>query len=158
LLPGVTLAQMVVVAIQILITFGAAIAMGFHNNGSLLLAMGIGLLFSLSAVGLGLIVACFARNDGEAVNLGSGLLVPAVFLSGALFPMPEAPLITIAGRTIQAYDIIPATHATEAIRRVLVFGDGLGAIGYELVMMSVLSLIILGVGIVLYQRLQLRKV
>jgi ABC-2 type transport system permease protein len=158
LLIGVTLAQMIVIVVQILITFGAAVAMDFRNNGSLLLAIVIGLLFSLSAVGLGLIVACFARNDGEAANLGSGVLVPMVFLSGALFPMPDAPLVSIGDRTIQVYDILPATHAVEAIRRVLIFGDGAGAIGYELFMMTGLSLITLAAGIVLYQRLQMRKV
>jgi ABC-2 type transport system permease protein len=158
LLIGITLGQMAVIIIQMLITFGAARALGFQNNGSFLLAIIIGLLFSLSAVGAGLLVACFARNDGEAANLGSAVLVPMVFLSGALFPMPETPLLTIGGLTIEAYDILPATHATAAMRKVLIFGDGLAGIGYELVMMTVLSVIILIAGIVVYQRLQLRKV
>jgi ABC-2 type transport system permease protein len=158
LLVGVALAQMAVIVAQIFITFGAAIALGFQNNGSLLLMVGIGLLFSLSVIGLGLMVACFARNDGEAANLASGLLVPLVFLSGALFPMPDAPLFKTGSITVQAYDFSPATHATEALRRVMIFGDGLPAIGYELVMLSVLSAVILAGGIVMYQRLQLKKV
>lgn len=157
LLLGVTLAQMVVAAVQVPITFGAAVAMGFRSNGSLLLTMGIGLLLNLSVVGLGLIVACFSRDDGEATNLGSGLLVPVVFLSGALYPMPDVPIATIAGRTIQVYDILPTTHAAEAMRRVLVSGDGLGAIAYELVAMTVLSVLLLTVGVILYQRLRLRR-
>jgi ABC-2 type transport system permease protein len=157
LLLGATLAQMVAAAVQIPITFGAAVAMGFRSNGSLLLVMGIGLLLSLSAVGLGLIIACFARNDGEAANLGAGALVPMVFLSGALYPMPDVPIMTIAGRTIQIYDILPATHASEAMRRVLVFGKGPGAIAYELVAMTLLSVSLLAMGAALYQRLQMRK-
>jgi ABC-2 type transport system permease protein len=158
LLVGVTLAQMVAAAVQMPITFGAALAMGFHSHGSLLLAMGIGLLLNLSAVGLGLIVACFARNDGDAVNLASGVLVPMVFLSDAMYPMPDAPLFTVAGRTIQAYDLLPATHAAEAMRRVLIFGEGPRDIAYELVAMTLLSLILLAVGVVLYQRLRMRTV
>ena len=157
LLLGVTLAQMAVVAVQIPVTFGAALVMGFHSNGSLLLAMGIGLLLSLAAIGLGLIVACFARNDGEAANLGAGVLVPVVFLSDALYPMPEVPLITVAGRTIQVYDISPATHAAEAIRRVLVLGEGPGAIAYELAALTLLSALFLATGVVLYRRLQMSK-
>jgi ABC-2 type transport system permease protein len=157
LLLGMTLAQMAVAAVQIPITFGAAVAMGFHSRGSLLLAILIGLLLNLSAVGLGLIVACFSRNDGDAANLGSGVLVPLVFLSGALFPMPDAPVLTIAGRTVEAYDILPTTHATEAIRRVLVFGEGPAAIAYELVSMALLSLGLLAIGVALYHRLQMRR-
>ncbi len=158
LLLGVTLAQMVAAAVQVVLTFGAAVAMGFQSNGSLLLAMGIVLLLNLSMVGVGLIVACFARNDGEATNLASAALVPLAFLSGAIFPMPNLPLLTVAGRTIQAYDILPTSHAAEAMRRVLVYGDGPGAVAYELVAMAVLSLLLFAVGVVMYQRMRLRKV
>jgi ABC-2 type transport system permease protein len=157
LLLGVTLSQMAAAAIQVPITFGAAVAMGFQNNGSLLLAMVIGLLVALSAVGVGLIVACFARNDGEATNLASVALVPMVFLSGALFPMPAVPLFTIGGQTVELYDLLPATHAAEAMRQVLIFGAGPGDIAYELGMMMVLSLLLLAIGVVLYQRLRLQR-
>jgi ABC-2 type transport system permease protein len=156
LLLGVTLAQMAVAAVQVPITFGAAWAMGFRSNGSLLLAMGIGLLFNLSVVGLGLIVACFSRDDGEAANLGSGVLVPVVFLSDALYPMPDLPLFSIAGRTVQVYDVLPTTHAAEAMRRVLISGDGPGAIAYELAATTVLSALLLALGVILYRRLRLR--
>jgi ABC-2 type transport system permease protein len=157
LLLGVTLSQMVVAAIQVPITFGAAALMGFQNNGSLMLAMLIGLLVGLSAVGVGLIVACFARNDGEATNLASVALVPMVFLSGALFPMPAVPLISLGGQSVELYDLLPATHAAEAMRQVLIFGADAGNIAYELAMMALLSLLLLAAGVVLYQRMRLRR-
>jgi ABC-2 type transport system permease protein len=157
LLLGVTLSQMAAAAIQVPITFGAAVIMGFENNGSLLLAMVIGLLVALSAVGVGLIVACFARNDGEATNLASVALVPMVFLSGALFPMPAVPLFAIGGQTVELYDLLPATHAAEAMRQVLIFGAGPGDIAYELGMMTMLSVLLFAIGVVLYQRLRLRR-
>jgi ABC-2 type transport system permease protein len=154
---GVTLAQMLVALVQVPITFGSAVVMGFQGSGSLLLAMGITLMLTLSAVGLGLVVACFARSDGEAANLGSGVLVLVVFISGALYPMPDLPLFTIAGRTIQVYDFLPPTHASEALRQVLIYGEGPEAVAYELVAMTLLSLVSLAVGIVLYQRLQMQR-
>jgi ABC-2 type transport system permease protein len=158
LLVGVTLAQMVVALVQLPLAFGAALFFGFQNNGSLLLAMAVGLLLSMSSVGLGLITACFARNDGEAANLGGVVMVVMALMSGAIYPMPDAPIATIAGQTIQVYDILPPTHASEAMRRVLVFGEGAGAIAYELTAMVVLSVLSLVVGVFLYQRLQMRKV
>jgi ABC-2 type transport system permease protein len=157
LLLGVALSQMVAAAVQVPITFGSAVVMGFENNGSLLLAMVIGLLVALSAVGVGLIVACFARNDGEATNLASVALVPMVFLSGALFPMPAVPLFTIGGQTVELYDLLPATHAAEAMRQVLIFGAGPGDIAYELGMMTLLSVLLLAIGVALYQRLRLQR-
>lgn len=157
LLLGVALAQMIIALVLVPVTFGAALVMGFRGHGSLPLAIGIGLLLNLSWVGLGLAVACFAHNDGEAANLGGTLGVLMVLLSGAMYPMPDAPIATIAGRTIQIYDVLPPAHAAEAMRRVLVSGDGCGAIGYELVMLTFLALIMLALGTLLYQRLQLRQ-
>jgi ABC-2 type transport system permease protein len=158
LLLGITLAQMLVALVQVPVTFGVAVACGFRGNGSLLLAMGIVLLLSLSAVGLGLITACFTRGESEAANLGAVLAMMMVLLSGALYPMPVAPLFTLAGHTVQIYDILPPAHATEALRRVLVLGDGLAAVAYHLITLAILSSILVLMGVVLYQRRRLRTV
>jgi len=40
---------------------------------------------------------------------------------------------------------------------VLVFGDGAGAIAYELIALAVLSAAILAAGVVLYRRLQMQR-
>jgi ABC-2 type transport system permease protein len=157
LLLGVSLAMMFIAAIQVPITLGSALAMGFHNNGSWLIILGIGLLMSLVSIGVGLIVACFSRTPGDATNLASVALVPLVFLSEALYPMPDLPLVSIGGRTIQLYDFMPTTHAAEAIRRVTIFGEGLTDIAFELVALTVLSVISLAVGVALYQRRRMRK-
>ncbi len=158
MLLGVTLAQLVVGVVMVPLTFGAAVLMGFRGHGSLPLAMGVGLLLSLSATGLGMMVAPFARTDSEAANLSSAVGVFMVLVSGAMYPVPEVRLFTIAGRTIQIYDLLPPTHAAEALRQVLVKGQGVGAIGYELAAMGFLSVILLAAGMALYQRLQLRSV
>ncbi len=158
LLLGVTLAQMAVALLIVPVTFAAAMAFGFRGNGSLLLGVGIGLLFSLSAVGIGLITACFARTDSEAANLSAVVGVLMVLLSGAMYPMPDAPLATIAGHSVQLYDLVPAAHAAEAMRRVLVLGDGPAAIAYELVALAVLSALFLAAGVVLYQWLRLKRI
>ncbi len=157
LLLGITLALLIVSLVQAPLTLGAAVALGFHAQGSLVLAMGIVLLLGLSAIGLGLIVACFAHNDGEAANLGSVVGVMMALLSDALYPMPAAPVATIAGRTIELYDVLPPTHAGEAMRRVLIFGEGADAIVYELVMMAVLAALFLTVGVIFYRRVQMRE-
>ncbi len=157
LLLGITLALLIVSLVQAPLTLGAAVALGFHAQGSLVLAMSIVLLLGLSAIGLGLIVACFAHNDGEAANLGSVVGVMMALLSDALYPMPAAPVATIAGRAIELYDVLPPTHAGEAMRRVLIFGEGADTIVYELVMMAVLAALFLTVGVIFYRRVQMRE-
>lgn len=157
LLLGVTLAQMVIAVFTVPFTFGAAWLMGFRANGSLILAIGIGLLLSLSAVGLGIFCSCFSHTDSEAANLSAIVGVLMALVSGAMYPMPKAPLFTLGSRTIQIYDFLPPTHAGEAMRRVLVLGDTVGDITYELAMLVLLAAVILVIGIFFYSRLQLRK-
>ena len=48
---------------------------------------------------MGLLAACFARTEADAANLGTLLLMPLAFLSGAVFPMPALPLFTEGGET-----------------------------------------------------------
>lgn len=158
LLLGIALAQMVLALGMVPFTIGVAVLFGFRANGSLLLAMVIGVLLSLSTIGLGLITACFTRTDSEAANLGGVAGVLMALMSGAMGPMPFAPLLTIAGRTIQVYDFLPPAHASEALRRVLVLGEGLDAIAYQLATLASLSMGLLALGVWLYQRLQLRHV
>jgi ABC-type polysaccharide/polyol phosphate export permease len=71
--------------------------------------------------------------------------------------MPEMPIATIGGRTIELYDGLPPTHAGEAMRRVLIFGEGPGAITYELVMLVILAAFFLTVGVILYRKVQMRE-
>lgn len=157
LLLGVTLAIMLIALVQVPITLGGALLMGFDNNGSLLLVLGIGLLMSLNSVGIGLIVACFARTPADATNLASAALVPLIFLTEAMYPMPALPIGSIGDRTIQLYDFLPATHASEALRRVTIFGENVADIAYELTALVILSVMLLALGVVLYQRRRLSK-
>lgn len=163
LLIGVTLAQMVLAAVQIPLAFGAAVAMGFGQGSlvsrmsSLLIAICIGLLFNFSVVGIGFIVAAISHDESEATNLGTLFLVPLAFLSGAMFPMPQNSLFEIGSLHIKFYDFLPSTHASEALRRLLALGDNVTTMGYPLGMLAFLSLVYLWAGIWLFQKLRLEN-
>ena len=154
---GVTGAQILVGILLVPFIFGCAMLMGFRGSGSILLAMVVSILLCMAAVGLGFITACIARNDGEAANLGAVVGVMMVIVSGAMYPMPRAPLAVIGGRTIQVYDLLPPALASEALRRILIFGDSIGDLVYEILGLLILSIIIFLVGIVMYQKLKLEK-
>jgi len=156
LLAGVTLALTVVAGIQVPITLGAALLMGFSNHGSLLLIILICLLYNLTAIGLGLLVACFSRTPADATNLASAVLVPLVFLSDALYPMPEMPLFTWGSRLIQLYDFLPTTPAVAAIRQVTVYGKGMGDLVFELTALTLLSVCTFLLGVAVYHRRRMK--
>jgi len=156
LLSGVTLALTVVAVIQVPITLVAAQLMGFINHGSLLLIVAVCLLFNLAAIGLGLLVACFSRTPADATNLASAVLVPLVFLSNALYPMPAMPLFRAGERLIQLYDFLPTTHAVAAIRQMTVYGKGMGELIFELSALTFLSVCTFFLGVVIYQRRRMK--
>ncbi|MBN2006523.1 MAG: ABC transporter permease [Anaerolineae bacterium] len=155
ILLGITMAQLALATIQVPITFGVALLTGFDNHGAWLPAAVVVWLLTFSAVGLGLITACFAHNDGEAANLGAVVGVLMSLASGALYPAPPAPLAVIAGHEVQAYDFFPPALAAQALRQVLVIGEGWSAITYELVGLAILAALLLAVGVALYQKLQI---
>jgi ABC-type multidrug transport system permease subunit len=156
LLAGVSLAQLAVAVVQVLVMFLAALLMGFHNQGSLALALTVGLVVSLSAIGQGLIVACFVENDSQAANVGSTLTMLEVFVSGSFFQLPPLTLFTLAGHQIDLFDVFPATHGFMALQQVLSYGFGLREITFRLGATLLLSALYFLAGVAVFRRLQMR--
>ena len=157
LLAGVSIAQMVVAVIQVAVIFVAAVGLGFHNQGSLWLAFVVGLVVSFSAVGMGLVVACFVEDDSQAINVGSTVTMLQVFLSGSFFQLPPLTVFTLAGHQIDLFDIFPATHGFLAVQQVLSYGAGLREVSFRLGMALALSVLYFGVGVAVFQRLQMKE-
>jgi ABC-2 type transport system permease protein len=156
LLLGITLAQLVVAVILVLVVFMVALTLGYHNNGSLALAMSACLAISLSAIGIGLIVGCFVENDSQAVNLGSTATMLGVFVSGAFFPVPSTELFAIFGHSIALFDFFPATHGLLALQQILNDGAGLSHVAFRLSATLLLSVLVFIAGIALFQRRKVR--
>jgi len=157
LLGGITLAQMVICLVQTAVTLLVAWCCGLQSAGSYLLLGVFALVISLASTGCGMITACFSKSDGEAANLSMLFILPLVFFSGAMYPMPPMPLFSLFGKTIFLADLMPTTFATDAIRRIMIYGDGFGAVWMNLVWMVVESLILFILGIRLFQHFRLNR-
>ncbi len=154
---GISLAQMLVAVIQVALMLLMAKALGFHTEGSLLLAGAICLVLSFSSIGLGFLVSCFIHNDSEGVNTGSIFSMLQVFLSGAFFPFTIPALITISGHQMGLFDVIPATHAMLILSQSLVSGAGFNDISFRLGCMSLLSLLYFVIGIGVFNRKRVQR-
>ncbi len=160
LVAGVGLAQMALAVLEVSIGFAVAVALGYGRATDLLqparilLLMALSVLFAVPVVGLGMITAAFSRNDGDAASLGSLLLVPMVFLSGILFPMPAVPLFAIGTRVVGLYDLLPSTLASEAIRKAVTLGDP-SALVYPVAGLLLETVVIVWIGAALYQKRKL---
>jgi len=156
LLGGISMSQMAVAVVQVVLAFAAALALGFNNQGPLWLAIVVGLIISFSAIGLGLLVACFVENDGQAINVGSTVMMIMVFFSGAVYQLPPLTVFTLAGHQIGVFDLLPATHGFLALQQVLTYGAGLREIAFRLGVTMVLSLLYFALGVFAFQRLKMR--
>jgi len=154
-LGGITLAMVGLGTVSVLLTFGTALALGFRSQGSVWAAVLIGALTSLSIIGVGMIVACFARTVSQAFVIANFPLGFFMFFTGAIFPVPKIVLFQFAGREIGLYDFLPPTHAVTALNKILTLGVGLEEVAFELGALTVLSILYFAIGVLLFQRLHL---
>ena len=156
LLAGLCLQQGGMAGLQAVLAYLVALGFGFQAQGSLPLVLGICLLVSLTATALGLLTACFSHSDGQAAAISTIFILPFAFLSGAVFPLPGIMLGMLGGHPVSAADVFSTTLAAEALRRVLIFGEGFGQVGYELIGILLLTGLYFGLAAWLYWRIKLR--
>jgi ABC-2 type transport system permease protein len=157
LLGGMTAALMVVAVASLLLTFATAAALGFHSQGPLWVAVLTGACTSLSVIGIGLMVACLTRTVAQAFVVANFPLALLMFFSGAIFPVPAIPLFTLGSHTFSLYDLLPPSHAVAALNKVLTLGAGIQDVAYELGMLALLSVVYFGAGVLMFQKLQLKR-
>ncbi len=157
LLGGICLAQLVVAVLQVVVMFAAALLLGFHNRGSLGLAMLIGLCTAFASVGLGLLVGCFIKNDTDALNTGSTVSMLMVFLSGAFFSMPSPVLFNLFDYPVGAFDFIPATNGMLALQQVLSGGAGMGDVWFRVCACLALSLFFFWMGVLIFSLFEKKR-
>jgi len=92
---------------------------------AILVAFILSILMSALATACGLATAALSSSEGVAVNLCMVFIVPLVFMSGAVFPLPSATLFTAFGFDFAATDFLPTGPATKALDLVLVRGAGI---------------------------------
>ena len=154
LLGGITIVQVLVGLVAGLASLGTAALLGFRSAGPIWMALPIWVLTSLSVIGLGLLVAAFTRSVAQAflvANFPFGLFM---FLSGTMFPVRGVPLFTLAGHEVNLLDLLPPRHAVNALTSVFSFGST--SIGYELVMLTLLSVAYFLLGAWAFHRRHLR--
>ncbi|MCY3413518.1 MAG: ABC transporter permease [Candidatus Heimdallarchaeota archaeon] len=150
------LGQLVISIIQIPILFGVGLMFGFPFNSSIGIAFLFAVLISLSVSGIGLMIAGIVKNQEAAGTAGNMIATPMAFLSSAFFMVPNPELFSIGDIAFRAFDILPSTLAIESLRLVMLSGYGLGDLVYQLVFLSVLAVLYLGLGMFLYSKKHLR--
>ena len=156
MLGGISILYILISLITVALSFATAQALGFRSQGPLWVGILICAITGVSVVGIGLITACFSRTVARAAIIVNFPLFLVLFFSGAVFPVGNPRLFTLAGRNYGIFDLLPQTHATNALNKVLSLGAGAGEVTFELVALSVLTLLYFAIGIWLFRRMYLK--
>lgn len=111
--------------------------------GNLLAILTLCLLYIFLALCLGLLISVVAKTQLQALLIsGMLMLMPNLLLSGLIYPIESMPL------PLQWFSaIIPARWFIAAIRKLMVMGVGLQMVGRELLILTAMSLLILGIAL-----------
>jgi len=116
--------------------------------GSPLLVILAGLLFLAGMLGQGLFISVVAKNQLVATQAGAlSSLLPSLLLSGMLVPIDNMPApLRVLSR------IVPARYMVDALRQILLKGNGFARVWPDLLAMLVFAVVILALATARFKR------
>jgi ABC-2 type transport system permease protein len=125
----------------------AVVLFGVVIEGSILLVIALIILTVFSFVGLGILITSFTDKEETATMVMMTLMFPMMFLSGVFFPIQQMPWYMQ-----DLAHILPLTYATTALRKVMVLGADVSAVGIEILILVGFGVILLAVAVPMFRR------
>ncbi len=157
-LSGICIVQSVIAVIAVVLSYWTALGLGYKPVGEFGPVLVVGIISSFSMVSVSLLVASFLNSVFDVLTIGCFPFFILMFFSGSMFPLPKMNILTIFGKPFGVTDILPLTHTANAFNKILNFGSGLTDVGFEMIMIVILSVIYFVLGLLLYQKRKLSKV
>jgi ABC-2 type transport system permease protein len=145
---GKSFAQVVRGLLQALLTLILAVVLfGVVVHGSYGLLALLLLLTVFSFIGIGIMVSALASQQETAMTIMMTLTFPMLFLSGALFPVQQMPVVM---QWISKG--LPLTYAVEALRKCVVLGTGISGMMAQIWVMLGFGVIFTVISIPVFNR------
>jgi len=145
---GKSFAQVVRGLLQALLTLILAVMLfGVVVHGSYGLLALLLLLTVFSFIGIGIMVSAVASQQETAMTIMMTLTFPMLFLSGALFPVQQMPVVM---QWISKG--LPLTYAVEALRKCVVLGTGMSGMMTQIWVMLGFGVIFTVISIPVFNR------
>ncbi len=123
----------------ILILVLGTLMFGVPIRGSLILLFAMTGLYLLPTLGYGLVISTVARTQQQAQLMVMPIMLPAMMLSGFIFPISSLPL------TLQyVADMLPTTYFIYIMRAVVIKGVGLDLIIPQTIALIIFAIALLG--------------
>ncbi len=131
----------------VLILAAARFVFGVPMEGSLLLLLGVVLIFIAANLTLGIMFSSIAQNQLQAMQMTFFFFLPSILLSGFMFPfrgMPEwAQWIG---------NVLPLTHFLLLVRGILLKGNGIDVLWPQIWPIFAFMLAVIVIGLRFYRR------
>ena len=154
---GLSTSQILVLSCQVAIMLIAGYLFGFQGKGNPIYSFFFGVLATIPAIGLGLIIAAIDRTGENASGISAFLSAPLGFLSGAFISLPEVVLIpnflptgTGETRALQLWDLNPFHQVVRAQSLILLSEYDISQLLTELVFFFIGGGLIFLVGAILF--------
>jgi ABC-2 type transport system permease protein len=122
---------------------------GITVTGSFWMLVALSVVFIVGSLGLGVLISNLAQSQMQAIYLSVFvILIPAIILSGLLFPRDNMPWVTYIYSMM-----LPVTHYLEIVRGIMVRGIGAESLWWS----AIVPLIFLSVGYFVASVLAFRK-
>lgn len=135
---------------QGIIVFILSLLFGFKPINLIMFPVAIALMFLISLLytSLGTAIASTMKDFHGFQLIMNFLVSPTFFLSGALFPLTDAPKTL---KTISTFN--PLTYGVDGLRQVLT-GVGYFSLGFDFIILGSLSLILLFISSYLFSKIE----
>ena len=131
----------------VILILAAYLLLGFNMNGSWLLLSLVLVIFTLGGVGMGIIMSARVDDYESFMQLNMLVTMPSMFVTGVFFPLSSAP----EWMRYIAY-CLPLTYAIDAMRAIMIKGQGLNAISTDLIILSLFAIVTFTAGVHLFRR------
>ena len=142
LLPYLVVSSVNLVTILLLSYF----VLGVPIAGSILLFCAITLLYILVALSLGLFISTVVSSQLAAMLLSLLMIVPAIYLSGMIFPVESMPVAAA-----KVSNIIPTRWYIDAARKILIQGVSLQHLVKNFIVLAIESVVLIVVSAKLFK-------
>ena len=112
---------------------------GVPIRGSIILLFAMTGLYLLPTLGYGLVISTIARTQQQAQLMVMPLMLPAMMLSGYIFPIASLPIVL---QYVGA--LLPTTYFIYIMRAVVIKGVGISLILPQILALSVFAVALLG--------------
>lgn len=131
----------------LIITLIGVLWFGVPLRGSILLLLALCVAFLFTTIGQGLFVSTISRTQHQAQMTAWFFMMPAMMLSGFIFPIENMP------RAIQLITyIVPLRYFLVIVRGIFLKGVGLAELWSQVLILSVLGVLIVAVSVFRFQK------